>query len=79
VRCQLTVLLGNPDSTPIPVIRATVGNGVDPGILQPGSFASFGVRGQIFVSVESDCSWALVIVRLPTATPSPSPSPTPAA
>ncbi|HJP71399.1 MAG TPA: SH3 domain-containing protein, partial [Candidatus Limnocylindria bacterium] len=49
VRCQLTVLLANPDATPVPVIRATIGNGVDPGILQPGSFAAFGVRGQVFV------------------------------
>ena len=75
VRCQLTVLLANPDITPVPVIRATVGNGVDPGILQPGSFAAFGVRGQVLVTVESDCSWALVVVRVPAATPSPSPSP----
>jgi hypothetical protein len=75
VRCQLTVLLANPDATPVPVIRATVGNGVDPGILQPGSFAAFGVRGQVFVTVESDCSWAIVILRVPAATPSPSPSP----
>ncbi|HET8778418.1 MAG TPA: SH3 domain-containing protein, partial [Candidatus Limnocylindria bacterium] len=47
VRCQLTVMLANPDATPVPVIRATVGNGVDPGVLQPGSFAAFGVRGQV--------------------------------
>jgi hypothetical protein len=77
VRCQLTVLLSNPDATPVPVIRATVGNGVDPGVLQPGSFAAFGVRGQVFVTVESDCSWALVVIRLPAATPSPSPSSAP--
>lgn len=78
-RCQLSVLLANPDATPVPVIRATVGNGVDPGILQPGSFAAFGVRGQVFVTVESDCAWALVVERLPAATPVPSPSPTPTA
>lgn len=77
VRCQLTVLLASPDGPPVPVIRATVGNGVDPGTLQPGSFAAFGVRGQVFVTVESDCAWALVIVRVPAATPSPSPSATP--
>jgi hypothetical protein len=71
------VLLSNPDATPVPVIRATVGNGVDPGVLQPGSFAAFGVRGQVFVTVESDCSWALVVIRLPAATPSPSPSSAP--
>ena len=79
VRCQLTVLLTNPDATPVPVIRATVGNGVDPGTLQPGSFAAFGIRGQAFVTVESDCSWALVVIRAPAATPSPSASPAPSA
>jgi hypothetical protein len=79
VRCQLAVLLASPDGSSVPVIRATVGNGVDPGTLQPGSFAAFGVRGQVFVTVESDCAWALVVVRVPPATPSPSPSPAPSA
>ena len=78
VRCQLTVLLSNSDGTPVPVIRATIGNGVDPGILQPASFTASGVRGQVFVAVESDCAWAIVIERLPPASPLPSPSPTPA-
>jgi hypothetical protein len=77
VRCQLAVSLGPAGSTePIPAIRATVGNGIDPGTLQPASFAALGVRGPTFVFVESDCSWTLAILRVPPAeTPAPSPAP----
>ena len=49
---------------PVPAIRATVGNGVVPGTLQPGAFDALGVRGQVFVTVISDCAWALVIERV---------------
>ena len=59
---------------PIPAIRATIGTGIDRGTLQPQSFAALGLRGPVFVSVASDCAWALVIVRIP---PEPSPSPSP--
>jgi hypothetical protein len=59
---------------PIPAIRATIGTGVDRGTLQPQSFAALGLSGPVFASVESDCAWALVIVRVPrTASPSPTP------
>ena len=76
VRCQLSVLLAAGSGAPVPAIRATIGNGVDPGTLQPNSFSAIGVRGQVFVSVESDCSWTLVIARAPAAeTPSPTPTP----
>ncbi len=57
-----------------PAIRATVGTGVDRGVLQPQSFAALGVRGSVFVTVISDCAWALVVQRAPTPE-SPSPSP----
>ncbi|MDQ2688787.1 MAG: SH3 domain-containing protein [Chloroflexota bacterium] len=77
VRCQFSVALAAGGGTPVPAIRATVGNGVDPGTLQPGSFAALGVRGQTFISVESDCAWTLAVTRLPPASPSPTPSPTP--
>lgn len=74
VRCQLAVSLARAGATePIPAIRATVGNGIDPGTLQPGSFAALGVRGPTFVFVESDCSWTLAILRVPAAE---SPAPT---
>ena len=59
---------------PIPAIRATIGTGVDRGTLQPQSFAALGLSGPVFANVDSDCAWALVIVRVP-ATASPSPTP----
>ena len=49
----------------MPAIRATIGNDLVPGTLQPGSFDALDVRGQVFVSVASDCAWALVIERVP--------------
>ncbi|MEO5986877.1 MAG: SH3 domain-containing protein [Candidatus Limnocylindria bacterium] len=57
---------------PRPAIRATIGTGVDRGVLQPQSFAALAVRGPVFVAVISDCGWALVIQRAP---PPESPSP----
>jgi len=57
---------------PVPAIRATIGTGIDRGTLQPQSFGALGLRGPVFVSVVSDCAWALTIVRVPpTATPEP--------
>lgn len=73
VRCHFAVLLAAGSADPVPAIRATVGSGVDPGILQPGSFAALGVRGQAFVTVESDCAWALVVMRVPDPTPGATP------
>jgi hypothetical protein len=61
---------------PVPAIRATVGTGIDRGMLQPQSFAALRLSGPIFAAVASDCAWALVIVRVPAAA-SPSPSPAP--
>jgi hypothetical protein len=64
--------------SPLPAIRATIGTGVDRGTLQPQSFAALGARGPVFVSVTSDCAWALTIVRvLPVPTPTLDPSPAP--
>ncbi|MDQ4035173.1 MAG: hypothetical protein M3153_04510 [Chloroflexota bacterium] len=78
-RCSLAVsfmLAGG--GQPMPAIRATVGTGVDRGTLQPQSFASLRISGPVFVTVESDCSWALVILRTPPpSSPSASPSPAP--
>jgi hypothetical protein len=65
-------------SAPVPAIRATVGTGIDRGTLQPQSFAALGLRGPVFVSVESDCDWALTILRVaPTPSPSSGPSASP--
>jgi hypothetical protein len=78
-RCSLGVSFtpaGGGD--PVPGIRATVGSGVDRGTLQPQSFAALGLAGPVFVTVESDCAWALVILRIPPQpTPSASVSPAP--
>lgn len=74
VRCQFSVALAAGSAQPVPAIRATVGNAVDVGTLQPGSFSALGVRGQVFLSVESDCAWSLAIVRAPTPGDDPAPS-----
>ena len=76
VRCSFAVSLAEGSGQPVPAIRATIGNDVVPGTLQPGSFDALGIRGQVFVSVISDCAWTLVIERVPDA-PSPSPSAAP--
>lgn len=77
VRCEFSVLLAAGSAEPVQAIRATIGNGVDPGTLQPGSFAALDVRGQTFVTIESDCAWTLVIVRIPDVPDEPSPSASP--
>jgi hypothetical protein len=65
-------------AAPLPAIRATIGTGIDRGTLQPQSFAALGLRGPVFVSVASDCDWALTILRVaPTPTPELSPSSSP--
>jgi len=75
-RCSFAVsMTAAGGAEPVPAIRATIGTGVDRGTLQPQSFAALGMRGPVFVSVASDCTWALTIVRVPpTPTPSPDPS-----
>jgi hypothetical protein len=75
--CAFAVSLTTPTGDPVPTIRATVGGGIDRGTLQPQTFAALGVRGTAFVSVASDCAWALVILRVPEPTPDPSPSAAP--
>lgn len=77
VRCSFAVFLAAPTGEPTPTIRATVGSGIDRGTLQPQTFAALGVRGAAFVSVVSDCAWALVLLRVPDPGPEPSGSPAP--
>jgi hypothetical protein len=72
LRCDFAVLLAEGDAEPIPAIRATIGNDVVPGTLQPTSFDALGVRGEVFVTVSSDCAWTLVIQSVPDETPMPS-------
>lgn len=77
VRCTFTVMLAAPGGDPVRTIQATVGSGVDRGTLQPQTFASLGVRGTAFMSVASDCAWALVMLRVPELDPAASPTATP--
>jgi hypothetical protein len=78
VRCQFDVLLEPPTGEAVRVIRATVGTDLVPGTLLPGFLATVPeLRGQLFLNVVSDCTWALVVVRLPEPTPEPSPTDTP--
>jgi hypothetical protein len=72
-RCDFAVSLTSGSGEPVPAIRATIGNDLVPGTLQPGSFDALGVRGEVFVSVVSDCAWTLVVERVPELVPSPSP------
>ena len=64
VDCSFAVSLAAGRDEPMPAIRATIGNDLVPGTLQPGGFDDLDVRGQVFVSVVSDCAWALVIERV---------------
>lgn len=75
VRCRFAAVLEPAGAEPVPAIRATVGDTVVPGTLQPSFFsAQDSVRGQVFLTVTSDCAWALSVVRTPPVeTPSPTP------
>ena len=70
--CAFGVSLAPGGGEAVPVIRATVGSGVDRGTLQPQTFDALDVRGAVFATVTSDCDWALVVSRVPDAEPSPS-------
>jgi len=71
--CQFAVSLAEGGREPVPAIRATIGNDLVPGTLQPGAFDALGVRGQVFVTVASDCAWTLVIERVVEPEPTESP------
>lgn len=50
--------------TPVPAIRATIGSAPAPGNLYGQFFAEHPeLTGDLFVSVTSDCSWALTFIR----------------
>ena len=73
VSCQFAVSLDEGRGEPVPAIRATIGDDLVPGTLQPGGFDALGVRGPVFVVVVSDCAWTLVIQRVPEPAPSDEP------
>ncbi|MCV0403564.1 MAG: SH3 domain-containing protein [Chloroflexi bacterium] len=67
-RCSFAVsLVPAGQAEPIPAIRATVGTGVDRGVLQPQTFAALDVSGPVFLAVATDCAWALVVQRVEAA------------
>lgn len=76
-RCVFTVLLAPASGDQIRAIQATIGNDIVPGTLQPTFFAAQPeIRGQVFVTVQSDCAWTLVVTRVPPPEDEPSPSAT---
>jgi hypothetical protein len=74
VGCRFAVSFVPAGGEPVAAIRATVGAGIDRGTLQPQTFEALGVSGPAFVSVTSDCRWALVVVRATEADPEPTQS-----
>lgn len=73
VRCQFSILLAAGSGEPVPAIRSTVGDTLIPGILQSSYFLSQPtLRGQLFLTAQTDCAWTLAVVR-----EQPAPSPTP--
>jgi hypothetical protein len=75
VSCTFGVLLAAGAAEPIPAIRATIGATTVPGTLRPSYFADQStIRGQVFVTVDSDCAWTMVFERLPEPTPEPTSS-----
>jgi hypothetical protein len=74
VGCAFTVSLAAGSAPPVPAIRATIGTASVPGTLQPSYFHDqTSLRGQLFVTIQSTCTWALVFVRVPPPGASPTP------
>ena len=72
IGCRFAVSMAPAGGEPVPTIRATVGSGLDRGTLQPQTFEALGITGPVFVTVDSDCDWALALERAPDPAPSPS-------
>ncbi len=57
---------GQGDTTPIVFVTTTVSQAPAPGTTQPSFFAAHQtLTGDVFLHVDSDCSWAVTAVRLP--------------
>jgi hypothetical protein len=71
--CTLDLSMSTASSGPIPAVRVTARGAPVPGQFFSDFFVDNpALRGQVFVSVTSDCAWALAFVRLaPTPTPAP--------
>lgn len=74
VRCQFSILLTAGSGDPVPAIRSTVGDALIPGTLQSSFFvAQPALRGQLFLTAETDCAWTLAVMREEPPEPSPTP------
>ena len=73
--CALDISMSTASSGPIPAVRTTARAIPIPGQFFSGFFVdNAALRGQVFVSVVSDCAWALAFVRMsPTPTPEATP------
>ena len=75
-RCTFAVRLAPADGDEVSAIRATIGDDLVPGTLQPTFFAAQShLRGQVFLTVESDCAWSLYVTRVPPPEDEPSSDP----
>jgi len=71
--CSFGVDLRRDNDAAVPAIRATLGAVLAPGVLQSDFFVDHPkLIGDLFVTVTSDCRWALTFEELPAEQPSPS-------
>lgn len=74
--CSFSLDVAGESGEPVRGVRTPVGGFPASGELPAAFFSSNPqLRGPVFATVESDCSWAISFVRVPRPTPSPSPSP----
>lgn len=74
VRCQFAILLTAGSGEPVPAIRSPVGGALITGTLQSSFFVGQpALRGQLFLSAETDCAWTLAVMREEPPEPAPTP------
>lgn len=74
VRCQFAILLAAGSAAPVRAISATVGDVLNPGVLQSSFFVSQPeLRGQLFLTAQTDCAWTLAVMREEAPEPLPTP------
>lgn len=74
VRCQFAILLTAGSGAAVPAIRSPVGGALIAGVLQSSFFVGQPtLRGQLFLTAETDCAWALAVMREEQPEPSPTP------
>lgn len=74
VRCQFSIFLTAGSDAPIPAIRSPVSGAVIGGTLQSTFFVGQPtLRGQLFLTAETDCAWTLAVMREEPPEPPPTP------